>query len=267
MFGSWVRDIDLYSQKFQTGEPFEHVVIDNFFDPEYAEELYKKFPDKSNPAWFHYNNPIEKKFALNNFKEEPLYAELFSKLQTDDVVGLLKRITMYGDLEADPHLHGAGVHYHPRGGKLDMHLDYSIHPISGKERRVNLIIYMNKNWKEEYNGDIQFWDANFTGPVQRIYPGFNRAVIFRTSDISYHGIPTPIDCPEDTARKSIAIYYVSDARTGTTQRLKAQYRPLPSQPVDMRLKQLYEIRVNRLITKDDLQTIYPDWENNGNGYW
>lgn len=267
MFGSWVDSIDEYSKKFQTGHPFEHVVIDNFFDTEYIEQLYTNFPEKSNPHWFQYNNPIERKFALNNFIDEPVYEELFTKLQTDETVSLLKSITSYNDLEADPHLHGAGVHYLPRGGKLDMHLDYSIHPISGKERRVNLIIYMNKNWNHEYNGDIQFWDANFVGPVQRIYPVFNRAVIFRTSDISYHGIPTPIMCPEDAARKSIAIYYVSEPRVGTTRRLKAQYRPLPKQPIDERLHKLYDIRVNRLITKDDLQTIYPDWETNGGGFW
>jgi hypothetical protein len=82
-----------------------------------------------------------------------------------------------------------------------MHLDYSVHPISQKERRVNLIIYLNKEWKEEYNGDIQLWNSEFTHSVQKIYPVFNTAVLFNTSDDSWHGLPTPIKCPPNTGRK------------------------------------------------------------------
>jgi hypothetical protein len=267
MFGSWIQNISSLSTEFQTNIPFEHVVIDNFFEESYAQYLHDSFPSLSQTKWIEYNNPVEKKYATNDFSQFPIFQELFQRLQSQETIHPIQTMTGISTLEADPYLHGGGLHFHPRGGKLDMHLDYSIHPITKKERRVNLIIYMTKDWKEEWNGDNQLWDEAFTGPVKRIYPVFNRAILFRTSDISYHGMPTPMLCPEDTGRKSIAIYYVSEPRPDAAPRYKAQFRGLPWQKVDHRLQALYDIRVNRTLTKQDLETHYPGWETDGNGYW
>jgi hypothetical protein len=96
---------------------------------------------------------------------------------------------------------------------------------------------------------------------------FNKAVLFKTSDISWHGLPTPIKCPDDIGRKSIAIYYVSEPRQNATFRKKAQFRPLPYQPVNHKLQELYNIRVLRTIKEDELNSIYPNWKEDGNGYW
>lgn len=266
MFGTWYDRPESSKTQFNTAEPFPHVVIDNFFSDEFANELASTFPDLDG-TWHKYWNPIEKKYAKNNFDNLPYYKQLFSSLQSDDFVDHVRKLTGIVGLEADPHLHGAGIHYHPRGGKLDMHLDYSIHPKSGKERRVNIIMYLNREWKSEYGGDLQLWDNAFTRCVTRIIPVFNRAVIFQTSDISYHGIPTPIACPEGEGRKSIAIYYIADPRPEAAPRLKAQYRPLPDQPVSTELAQLYKIRVHELLTDDVLKAVYPNWEQEGNGYW
>lgn len=269
IFGDWINATESLNKSFINGEPYEHVVINNFFNKDFLIGLINNFPsiDDSNNKWYIYNNPIEKKYALNNFNNLPIYNELFKYLQTDDFISIISNVTSIKNLENDPHLHGAGLHYHPRGGKLDMHLDYSIHPITGKERRVNLIIYLNNEWKEEYNGDLQLWDTNFIEPIKKYYPYYNRAILFRTSDISYHGLPNPIKCPESTGRKSLAIYYVSEPRENPIMRLKAEYRPLPNQPLNENLKQLYEIRKHRLITNKDLEEIYPNWQKEGNGYW
>ena len=269
VFGKWITELDVLNKSFISGIPYEHVVIDNFFDEKYLSTLISEFPsiNDSTKSWHIYHNPIEKKYALNKFDTVATYNLLFQKLQTKEFVNIISQITSITNLENDPLLHGAGIHYHPNGGKLDVHLDYSIHPISGKERRVNLIIYLNKEWKEEYNGDLQLWDDNFQGAVKKYYPVYNRAVLFRTSDISYHGLPHPIKCPDNTGRKSLAIYYVSEQRENATKRYKAEYRPLPDQIINDQLKQLYEIRRTRLITKDELQKIYPNWEEDGNGYW
>ena len=151
--------------------PYKHVIIDNFFKEDYAELLWKSFPTMDD-KWIKYWNPIEKKYALNNFDNNDVYRELFEFMQTSEFIDTIKHISDIPNLENDPYLHGAGVHYHPTGGKLDMHLDYSIHPITQKERRVNLIIFMNKDWKESYNGDLQLWDASFTEPKVCIYPIF-----------------------------------------------------------------------------------------------
>jgi hypothetical protein len=268
-FGSWTVGDELvkHAKTFQSGAPFEHVVIPNFFADADADDIYNAFPAVDN-NWNHYDNPIEQKYTLNKFYSNEVVNKVFEALQSPTMLELMKQITGIEDLETDPHLHGAGLHAYPSNGKLDMHLDYSLHPITGKERRVNLIIYMNKNWKEEYGGHLQLWDSNLDHCTELITPNFNTAAIFRTSDISYHGIPYPIKCPENQYRKSLAIYYVSPPRDQATHRHKAEFFPLPvqKQNMDPRLARLYDIRKYRLITQDDLAD-WPTWREDGNGHW
>lgn len=264
--GSWIANAGLIQKSFLSASPFPHVVIDNFFTDEFANLLESSFPLISE-EWIKYWNPIEKKYALNRFSHHDEFQKLFTFLQSEECVNLISNVTGIDNLETDPHLHGAGLHFHPPGGKLDMHLDYSIHPISKKERRVNLIIYLNKEWREEYNGDIQLWDRDFTTPVKRVYPMFNRAVLFQTNDISYHGMPSMIKCPEHNGRKSIAIYYVSEPTNIGEVRYKAQFHPLPTQLVNDKLRQLYTIRNTITITPTILDSIYPEWEKDGDGWW
>lgn len=269
MFGDWTNKVEKLNEEYLNAKPYEHVIIENFFKVDYCKELTENFP-KINDKWFLYKNPIEYKYALTDFKEYPLYNNLYQLLQSDMCLNLIKKITGIENLENDNTLHGAGLHYHPRKGKLDMHLDYSIHPLLKKERRVNLIVYLNEDWKSEWNGDIQLWNNDFTHCEKRLYPMFNTAIIFKTNDVSYHGLPTPIDCPENTGRKSIAIYYISDINdTENTKniRYKAKFRALPSQSINDKLQKLYDIRAERRITSEDLSTIYPNWETDGNGYW
>ncbi len=267
MLGKWTTNLDYYKDIYKNAKPFEYVIIDNFFDDNYANYIYDNFPspfDDNN--WHLYCNPIEHKYSLNNFENHPKIGELFTSLTEDSFISNMKHITAINDLENDPHLHGAGIHMYPNNGKLDMHLDYNIHPITKKERRINLIVYMNKDWKDEYGGKIEFYDTNMNKITEEM-PLFNTAIIFKTSDISYHGLPKPIKCPDDIFRKSIAIYYVSNPRDNLTERYKAEYFPQLNQPVNDNLKKLYEIRKNRLITDDDLNEIYPNWKTDGNGYW
>ena len=214
VFGSWVNNLERLNKEFINAKPFPNVEIDNFFKPKIAEILYRVFPKVTdNQKWVIYNNPIEKKYALTDFSNLQQFKDLFDVLQSDEFVDLIKKISGIENLEADPHLHGAGLHQHIPGGKLDMHLDYSIHPISGKERRVNLIIYFTKDWEPEFGGAIQLWNEDFSACEKKLSPCFNKAILFRTSDVSYHGLPLPIKCPEGNSRKSIAIYYVSDPRS------------------------------------------------------
>jgi Rps23 Pro-64 3,4-dihydroxylase Tpa1-like proline 4-hydroxylase len=261
MLGHWVQS-DL-SDSFKTASPFEHVVINDFFKQDVSEKVLDNFPELDD-SWSRYRNPIENKYSLNNFKENKFLNDVFNFLQGDYFIEILRKMTGIENLEADPYLHGSGLHAYPRGGKLDCHLDYSIHPISGKERRLNIIVYLNKNWKKEYGGHLTLWNASRTKECELISPIFNSAVIFRTSDISYHGLPNPITCPMGMTRKSIAIYYVSPPRPETLVRYKAEFFPLPEQSVDEKLLKLYNIRKNRVLTPEDL---WPDWEKDGNGHW
>lgn len=271
MLGNWTDNIPHLAATFSGAKPFDHVVIDNFLSDDIACALDAEFPTPPPGSdiapWVRYHNPIEKKFALNRLDGLPMMQRVFDMLQSPFFVHLVSRISGISELENDPHLHGAGLHYHPRGGKLDMHLDYSKHPLSGKERRLNLILYINEGWEETWGGHLELWDGSFTSCVARVSPVFNRAVLFRTSDISYHGLPQPLTCPESAGRKSLAIYYVSPSREGAAQRHKAEFRALPHQPTDTRLLRLYDIRKTGTLAEADLRAIWPTWEGDGGGFW
>lgn len=265
-FGDWARCAKKKKdilRAFRRATPFEYVVINGFWDDEFAEELSQEFPDPGRGDWYMYRNPIEHKFALNKFDGLQTIQQAFEALNCDDFVDVMRNITYEWDLIPDPHLHGAGLHAYPRGGKLDMHLDYCIHPITGMERRLNVIIYMNKDWLPEYGGDLQL---GMNGE-KCITAGWNTAVIFHTGASSYHGVPKPMTCPEGEYRRSMAIYYVSppdpDADYG---RKKAEFFALPGQPVCAKLAKLYDVRKSRLISEEDLAD-WPEWEKEGGGHW
>ena len=265
IFGSWQRTYpdSVRMESF----PYPHVIVDDFFDAAFAESLASEFKDPiHDPQWMQYWNPIEKKYARTDFRNLFATQRAFEALQSNHFVDMLQTMTSIPDLECDPLLHGAGLHYHPREGKLDMHLDYSIHPSTGKERRLNLIVYLNREWKTSWGGALELWDADFISCRKAIDPTWNRAVLFRTSDLSFHGMPTPLMCPEEFGRKSLAIYYVSPPRPNVKHRAKAEFRPLPWQPMSDRLRTLYEIRSHRRLEDADL---YEGWESDpiGRGYW
>lgn len=202
---------------FRSARPFEHLVLDDFLCGPFALSLTDSFAEMGQGAWHVYDNPLEVKFAFDDVRLMPApFQALFRCMQSGEFLSRVVRpITGYEDLESDPHMHGAGIHYYPPAGKLNMHLDYSIHPLTGKERRVNLIVYLN----DCSSGDLVLSStsnchaaasvaATALGAVSRITPRFNRAVFFRTCDISWHGIPARTQTP----RLSAAVYYVSDPR-------------------------------------------------------
>ena len=115
-------------------------------------------------------------------------------------------------LVPDPELNGGGLHEIKSGGYLKVHTDFNKHPNFNLDRRVNILIYLNKNWNSIYGGDLQLWDRDMQICKKKIYPIFNKMVIFSTNDYSNHGHPDPVTCPENISRKSIALYYFSNGR-------------------------------------------------------
>lgn len=270
LFGDWTGDCSRLAKEFSSARPFEHVVIPNFFSEDVARCIAREFPSPKDPGhnWHHYNNPIEQKYSLDDFTGLPRINDVFNSLQSGETVGLFRKITGIAELEADPYLHGAGLHAYPNRGKLDVHLDYCIHPVSGKERRCNLIVYLNTEWKPEYGGDLEFWNESLTEKKSVTSPSWNTAVVFKTNDLSYHGLPKAIECPEGQYRKSLAIYYVSPPTDGALPRFKAEFSPTPEQhsSLNVHLEKLYNIRKQRRIEQEDLMD-WPQWKSEGGDFW
>lgn len=131
-FGDWTNNIEHLNKQFINAKPFEHVIIPNFLSDEYAEEIHKQIPtDYKN--WHTYMNPIEVKYAYDNINSlnKPL-KDLFYLLSTDEMVKVISEMSGIKGLQHDEYLNGAGLHAHPRNGRLNMHLDYEKHPVTGK---------------------------------------------------------------------------------------------------------------------------------------
>jgi Rps23 Pro-64 3,4-dihydroxylase Tpa1-like proline 4-hydroxylase len=263
IFGDWINNIENLKQQFINAEPFEHIVIDEFLNIAYANKLYDLYPSNYD-NWYKYENPIEVKYAYDDINELPKELKnYFYYLSTTTIIDIFREMTNIGDLEYDEYLHGGGLHCHPNNGRLNIHLDYEKHPYSGKERRLNIILFLSKGWKEEWNGCNELWNKNVTKCVKKTLPLFNRAIIFKTNDISWHGLPEKILCPENIYRKSLAYYYVSPLNSFKDEadyRKKAQYVKRPEDPYNDNMEQLYKIRANRRINDSDLIKYFPNWK-------
>jgi len=262
-FGSWINDIDKLKEKFISAQPFEHVVIDNFLEHSYAEKIYNMFPNNYD-NWYKYLNPIEVKYTYDNINNlNPEIKDYFYYLSTDKIIDVFRKLTNIDNLTYDEYLHGAGLHCHPNNGRLNIHLDYEKHPYSGKERRINIIYFLNKDWSQSWNGQNELWDKDITKCVTKTDIKFNRAIIFKTNDISWHGLPEKICCPENVFRQSLAYYYVSPLNSKKPEELyrkKARYVQRPTDIFNKNLEELYKIRPYRRITKEDMEVYFPNWK-------
>lgn len=232
--------------------PFPHCVIDDFLLPEVADKLAEVFPDEDSDIWWKYENILEKKHASDDIRKfPPEIASFLHAVQHQQFIELLEKITGIEGLQSDPYMHGGGLHLIKPGGKLDMHVDYSIHPRLGLERRVNLILYLvSKDWKEEWGGNLELWSGEWDGDTpslkqveKSVFPRFNRAVIFSTSDDSFHGHPNLLDCPPGYVRKSLALYYLSEPQEGIRKRTRAQFIARPG--IDAEDEESNQFRIDR----------------------
>jgi len=205
----------LLKNQYSFADPFPHIQIDNFFSDECLNSILNEFPDLSNlKNSQNYKNQNEIKFANNDFKNfSEKMKTFFNFLNSETFLNFLQILTSINEkLIADEKLNGGGLHEIKTGGLLKVHTDFSKHPTNNFDRRVNVLIYLNKDWKKEYKGCLELWDKEMKECKQKILPSFNKMVIFSTTDFSNHGHPDPIDCPSDVSRKSIALYYFSEGR-------------------------------------------------------
>lgn len=238
---------DALVPEFLAAEPFPNIVMDDFLTPEIAATVAGEFPAFDGPLWNEYNNAIEVKKACNHWDRFPAATyKLLTYLNSPEFVAEMSKLAGQ-PLYSDPGLHGGGWHSHATGGKLNTHLDYSIHPKVGLERRLNLIIYLQPDWQPEWGGALGFWkhDAAKNAPgdlVTQVPCQFNRAVIFDTSQNSWHGLPDPVACPPDKPRNSLAVYYLCEPRVAAAARGRALFAPHGEQATDPKVLELIKLR-------------------------
>jgi len=227
--------IDKIRSSIVYSDPFDHIIIDNFFDIELANKLSEQFPVDAGYL-YSYNNKIEVKQVCNHWDRFPketynVFWNFCSKDFTDALSQKFNNISLCPDIT----LHGAGWHIHKSGGKLNIHQDYVTHPKINYKRKLNLLVYLSKEWDSSWNGGLQLWshDDKNNRPknlIKTINIKFNRAVIFDTTQNSWHGLPDTICCPANLSRKSLAMYYLIP--TNEASRNRALFVPTKEQEED-----------------------------------
>lgn len=220
----WLDSLVDNAKQFNCGDPFPHLVIDNFFDVHNLEKLLQKYPSVKDKKWWTYNNLLEKKYALNDLSVlDDDFKEFFDELNSDIFTEFLEKLTGLEDILCDQTLYGGGLHQIVNGGKLDVHEDFNIHKDLVAFRKVNVITYLNKDWHESYGGHLQLWNKDMTKCVKSVLPVFNRVIIFRTDMNSNHGHPVPLTCPKNISRKSLATYYYTKCSDNDLEQYRSTY--------------------------------------------
>jgi Rps23 Pro-64 3,4-dihydroxylase Tpa1-like proline 4-hydroxylase len=198
---------------YRDARPFPHIVLDDFFDPEIVDGVLAEFPAPDAIRWQRFDNANEIKLAsAAEASFGPLTRLFLYHLNSITFLEFLSQVTGVDNLIPDPRFDGGGLHQIVRGGKLGIHADFNKHGVYGLDRRLNLLLYLNKNWREEYGGHLQLWDRSMARCEAKVAPLFNRVMIFSTTDFTYHGHPDPLQCPEGMTRKSLALYYFTNGR-------------------------------------------------------
>lgn len=201
-------------QRYASAEPFPHLAIDDFLDPALLDAVLEEFRARPVATGFIMDDPYQRKWACNRMREMgPRTRALIQVLNSQEIIGFLERLTGIQGLVPDPQLAGGGLHELRDGGFLKVHADFNYHASLRLYRRINLIVYLNKDWDAAKGGELQLWDRAMTGCAASYLPLFNRCVIFNTTDTSYHGNPTPVRLPDPLdARRSIALFYYTATR-------------------------------------------------------
>ena len=195
-------------------EPFPHIVIDNFLPKDLIDKILENFPKEKleNDMVFEMGYAGLHKRQVDPADCNGFSRQVFALFNSKSMVQFLESLTTISALIPDPHYVGGGFHETSTGGKLGIHADFRINEQLHLNRRINMIIYLNKDWKDEYGGKLELWDQTMQNKVHSIAPVYNRCVIFNTDADSYHGHPDPLTTPDNVKRRSMALYYYTASK-------------------------------------------------------
>ncbi|WAC03786.1 2OG-Fe(II) oxygenase [Lacinutrix neustonica] len=230
-YAHWSKTLGTDIKNYQEALPYPHIVKDGFLEVAAAEKALEMFPKIKDDGWIHYVHFNEKKHGLNKLELIPAFIRdgIIKEFNSPEFISYLERLTGIPNLLPDTTIEGGGIHQSEHGGYLNIHADFTVHPHQKAwRRRVNVLIYLNRNWKDSYGGALELWERDMSKCVVKIDPIFNRIVIFNTDEDSYHGFPDPIQCRDGITRKSIALYYFTEEKVGAFKRKATNYRARPN---------------------------------------
>lgn len=261
-YPKWNAQLPKLAKQYAENEPLPHIFLPGLLDEKVALSVSDEFPAADSNAWIQYKHHNENKLGLS---KRALFSsglgQVADELNSPEFVHWLSQLTGIPNLMSDPSLEGGGLHQSGRGGFLNLHTDFSHHHYQKNwRRRVNLILYLNREWQPEWGGSIEIWDSAMKECNVKYPPLLNHAMIFNTDERCFHGFPEPLACPEGTTRKSLAFYYYTlDTNLKVTPR-STDYRARPQDGIaqsaliwlDKQAVSLYSRAKERFGFSDDL---------------
>jgi Rps23 Pro-64 3,4-dihydroxylase Tpa1-like proline 4-hydroxylase len=208
----WGSRLSALAKQYQENRPCPHILLKDFLDFEVAQDMATQFPQATSDAWTQYKHANENKLGMPKREMFPApIRAVTDELNSPEFVAWVSELTGIPNLMPDPMLEGGGLHQSGPGGYLNVHTDFSMHHFHTHwHRRVNLILYLNPEWQEEWGGALELWerkDGKMARCAAKYPPLLNHALIFTTDERSLHGFPDPLTCPKGESRKSLALYY------------------------------------------------------------
>ena len=214
------------NDNYMNNFPFPHCVIDGLLNSDTLFRVLKEVDKlKLNDATFKFANPncpYEYNKYTYDISKIPQLKDIFDYLNGSEFLAELSRITGIKDIIANMKggIKGSGVHIIKKGGYLGIHTDFNTHThgvYGSLDRRINILIYLNPDWKPEYGGHLLLRQPNKDPNIKnqiKILPILNRCVIFSTTKNSWHGHEEPLTSPHGIHRRSIANYYYTKNNNG-----------------------------------------------------
>jgi len=249
----YYKEAQKQHDQYLENTPFPHSVIDGMFD----NDLLLRIADECGEAF----KDIQKNFygAIGKHATSkrkywgPCTSALLQELNSAEFLEFLESLTGIEGLISDPYYEGGGIHETKKGGFLKVHTDFNYHKKLKLDRRINLLVYLNSDWKEEYGGHLELWDADMSSCKRKLLPVINRMVIFSTTDFSYHGHPEPLSCPDNRSRRSLALYYYTNGRPASEVKFdkstKTNYQERPGETFSNKDKKSLGKKLRKKIAK------------------
>jgi Rps23 Pro-64 3,4-dihydroxylase Tpa1-like proline 4-hydroxylase len=212
-----------FRDRYTSANPFPHIVLDDFLSEDVLDLSLCEFPPIGSSQAYYDDSKQHLKYRFNPDTLSPAVRTLFYSFNSRPFVGFLENMTGISGLIPDPHFLGGGFHQVSHGGHLNIHADFNYHSALNLERRLNVLIYLNKDWKKEYGGNFEIWNQTMSSRAVSVEPLFNRCVVFSTSSSSFHGNPEPVNHPARLPRRSIALYYYTATWDGSLHAHNTQF--------------------------------------------
>lgn len=197
---------DALYPEYVNNNPFPHIVIDDLLPKDILYRVLGEFPKRAKGRFDDDHSRLKTGYQMEKITS-PLITNLIDALNSSPFLDFLERMTGIKGLITDPHQAGGGLHETAQGGHLSIHADFNMHPHLRTRRRMNLILFLNENWQDDYGGALELWETDMSAKAKAVMPVIGRAVVFNTESDTFHGHPDPLTCPDNIYRRSLALYY------------------------------------------------------------